>query len=122
MRKLDTHQVARPGRFKSNGRASRVRLFRRRLDAGECRGLGLVNVEDRVEPRDDEDVLELFRQAAQLERAAAVAEDHVPGGKIRYARRIDRGRVLHVDDDGADAVGDGLTNHVAQATFAGRGG
>src|SRR5882762_1977213 len=75
-----------------------------RLKARDRVSLGFIGIEDSIQAGNDEDVLDLLGQVADLQLSATVCNRQVAGGEVGDPRRVDRGHVLKVDDDGSCAV------------------
>src|SRR4029079_17930838 len=82
---------------------------------GDCVRLARVDREHVLEPRDREDLLQLLRQTAQPQRAAAIVRRDVRRGQLRYAGGIDVDDVLEVDDEVAGALVYGGAEGAGQA-------
>src|ERR1017187_2774324 len=84
------------------------------LERLECRGLFLVNVKHRVEPRHLQQVADVLVEVHQLEIAALVAQRGVVHHQFANARAVDMYYASHVKQNLVVAVAHQLLYHLPQ--------
>jgi len=88
------------------------------LETADCGALIGLNVEDRKQPRDLDQIVYALGQVDQLQFAARIANGRVGANKFADARAIDVIHIGEIEQNLSSAAIDELANHLAQCGAA----